>query len=410
LRDQPELLQALEQRLSKAQYESLMHCQNVLRESRERRMNPGFYAASPVSVAVAAVPKSSDEPIAAAPSVASRSAIDWWTASNAKNVERAQAEGMTRTAAPDMWFCPICDKEVSEHHLEAHMDSNKHQRYKQWHDQKIANEERHARGELPDWMTVIDGEEHCKICNTPATEAHLHSQRHQKALAWHQSSGSTNQCRVGLCDSSRAIVPVAATPYPIPPNWGNPDHFEWRPDAERYFCKLCWKYADEAHIFSEKHTVREQCPEHYLGTETDCSYGLGAPPPPPKSQPPRPSSTSTAQPQAPPPLANPLALCLPDSDYSAVVSAEQSQETLPQQQKDDDRLPGGVCQWQRYDCDGKQEAFWWWCEEDGESFLEASPGDWCKYEDPWSGKSYWWLNDTKWFWVHSGSCSFLDGT
>ena len=103
---------------------------------------------------------------------------DWWSQSNAKNIARAEAEGMVRAEEPGYWLCTRCDREVAEHHLEAHMNSNKHQRYKQWYEQKVSLLERHERGELPDWMTVKDGGEYCKICDTRATEAHVYSLKH----------------------------------------------------------------------------------------------------------------------------------------------------------------------------------------------------------------------------------------
>jgi len=43
--------------------------------------------------------------------------------------------------------------------------------------------------------------------------------------------------------------------------------------------------------------------------------------------------------------------------------------------------------------------YWWYCELDGDSFIEDAPGAWSCYSDPNSGRRYWWKSDDKWFWV-----------
>lgn len=340
---------------------------------------------------------------------------------------------MVRADEPGYWLCMRCDKEVSEHHLEAHMDSNKHQRYKSWYDQRTSLQERYERGELPDWMTVVDGEEFCKICDTRATEAHVYSHKHQKALAWHESSGSTNQCVTSYCEMAHmtsVVVPSFSTPHPIPANWGNPNHYEWKAEEGRYFCRLCWKYADDSHVESEKHTTREQYPEHYLGMDPSfSSSGLsgGAPPPPPP--PPRPSHFGAtpnfrSQVPAPPPRPERLALCFSESepvhnqvacdplpfmgDDHVVASASSAPgRSLEAVKEKDPAMPQHLSpRWERFAMDETQKSFWWWCEANGDSFVEDHPNGWIKYTDPQSGKSYWWFDDEKWFWVHSGSRNF----
>ena len=47
--------------------------------------------------------------------------------------------------------------------------------------------------------------------------------------------------------------------------------------------------------------------------------------------------------------------------------------------------------------------YWWWCESDGDWFLEDDPTPWVKYSDPKTGNRYWWKNDDKWFWIRTGS-------
>jgi len=54
--------------------------------------------------------------------------------------------------------------------------------------------------------------------------------------------------------------------------------------------------------------------------------------------------------------------------------------------------------WKQYSNPGG-EGYWWWCESDGDWFLEDEPGPWTKYKDPDTGKQYWWKADDKWFWV-----------
>jgi hypothetical protein len=227
-------------------------------------------------------------------------------------------------------------------------------------------------------------------------------------------------------------VPSFSTPHPIPSNWGNPDYFEWKAEEGRYFCKLCWKYADDSHILSEKHTAREQYPEHYLGADASLSYcSMNAPPPPPKY--PSPSgapsywesaSVSTLLQQVSNNAAYPEILALTFPEHEAV---KRQVACDPMPFRGDDHvvdagssmpppLPGAssgesaafrkqheIVRWQRFAVDESRTSFWWCCEATGDSFVENRPGAWVMYADPQSLKSYWWLNDEKWFWVHTGS-------
>eukprot|EP00401_Gymnodinium_catenatum_P039946 CAMPEP_0117541024 /NCGR_PEP_ID=MMETSP0784-20121206/43802_1 /TAXON_ID=39447 /ORGANISM="" /LENGTH=429 /DNA_ID=CAMNT_0005337699 /DNA_START=68 /DNA_END=1354 /DNA_ORIENTATION=- len=54
--------------------------------------------------------------------------------------------------------------------------------------------------------------------------------------------------------------------------------------------------------------------------------------------------------------------------------------------------------WHKYVYEGK--GTWWWCEANGDWFLENSPGPWTQYLDPTSGRQYWWRDDTNWFWIN----------
>lgn len=56
------------------------------------------------------------------------------------------------------------------------------------------------------------------------------------------------------------------------------------------------------------------------------------------------------------------------------------------------------CTWQQFKTEDGQ-GNWWWCESDGDYFMEDSPGPWAKYSDPNTGKHYWWKTSDKWFWA-----------
>lgn len=90
---------------------------------------------------------------------------------------------------------------------------------------------------------------------------------------------------------------------------------------------------------------------------------------------------------------------------STATKEERSGETkdaaaaTPENSCGDDggvRLPASA--WTKYQLP-EGNGYWWYCEADGESFIEDAPGDWSCYSDPESGKRYWWKNDDKWFWV-----------
>jgi len=42
---------------------------------------------------------------------------------------------------------------------------------------------------------------------------------------------------------------------------------------------------------------------------------------------------------------------------------------------------------------------WWYCDADGDWFLEDSPYPWVKYLDPEEKRAYWWKDDQKCFWL-----------
>jgi len=65
---------------------------------------------------------------------------------------------------------------------------------------------------------------------------------------------------------------------------------------------------------------------------------------------------------------------------------------------DDNGMKPSASGWTKYQLP-EGNGFWWYCEVDGESFLEDAPGDWSSYSDPVSGRCYWWKSDDRWFWV-----------
>merc|ERR1711998_783671 len=84
-----------------------------------------------------------------------------------------------------MWWCGICDREVDEGQLEAHLNSRRHQNGLESERERQTVLARSARGELPDFLEVRDGEFlWCKLCWAYATDEHLRSAKHKKREAW----------------------------------------------------------------------------------------------------------------------------------------------------------------------------------------------------------------------------------
>merc|ERR1719367_2522317 len=52
--------------------------------------------------------------------------------------------------------------------------------------------------------------------------------------------------------------------------------------------------------------------------------------------------------------------------------------------------------WHKYSYEG---GTWWWCETNGDWFLEAKSAPWTRYCDPASTREYWWRDDMNWFWI-----------
>jgi len=155
-------------------------------------------------------------------------------------------------------------------------------------------QQRHQHGEIPEWMEIRDGAEFCKLCQNYATEGHILSSKHQKRVAHlHMYKGiqplaDTAEPPSMTAGAAPAVASMPASPLVLPPGWGNPDFYEWKPETQSLWCKLCWKNADESHVYSMKHIQRASVPENMAGTLAgdfaDMSM-FGAPPPPPPGRP-----------------------------------------------------------------------------------------------------------------------------
>merc|ERR1712136_242966 len=114
------------------------------------------------------------------------------------------------------------------------------------------------------WFEKIGGEWHCHLCGVVATEGHITSERHVRRQQYPESYGYTSQkkpegdpslTRVDEGSStSRGTQWVTNIDYDKP--W-----FERR-DGD-YYCLLCWAYATEGHVMSNRHVQRESFPSYY---------------------------------------------------------------------------------------------------------------------------------------------------
>jgi len=157
-------------------------------------------------------------------------------------------------------------------------------------------QERHQHGENPEWMEIRDdGSEFCNLCWSFATEGHILSSKHQKRVAhFHRYEGVQPLTDAAAPSSmtaaaAPAVAPMPASPPVLPASWGNPDFYEWKPESQTLWCKLCFKNADESHVYSMKHQQRASTPESYLAAPIAANFvdvsTWGAPPPPPPGRP-----------------------------------------------------------------------------------------------------------------------------
>ena len=180
--------------------------------------------------------------------------------------------------------------------------------------------------------------------------------------------------------STGATGAEPAEPLPIPAHWGDHINYEWKPLAGKYWCKLCWKYAEEAHIKSDKHvwkTLYQEWYPRYLANKCVPPYAGAQQPPPP--------------PHPPPPPGPPPGYTSSDASFTRKAPSRDIRSK----------------RWHRYAVDDSYTEYWWcspWSETDHDtSFREDAPGGWCRYKDPSTGETYWWLSDKHWFWEKSGT-------
>ena len=200
--------------------------------------------------------------------------------------------------------------------------------------------------QFPGWMGMRDGQEYCLICGKYATDQHLvcenHVQRQRRFEAgpWDVtdqfiSQGGSGTLGVGasvpdlahghIAQSSEEApranaweawletqrgtegsLPELAVPS-LPAAWGDRHFYTYFPTAARWYCRLCWRYADDVHVLSQKHEGRALIPE---------VFGVFSGEPNQRSPPPDQPALSPDQPQAPyqppPPSRSQLPMAPPD--------------------------------------------------------------------------------------------------
>ena len=119
-----------------------------------------------------------------------------------------------------------------------------------------------------------DGEPYCLICNRGADEAHLGSRKHKSNMEWLRRQPDPEAALRKWVDEHRsealscvqhewhaAMLHEDGPPLEPP---GLATWYEWHPDQDKFFCRLCQAYADEKHIGSQRHQCCSQYPDSYL--------------------------------------------------------------------------------------------------------------------------------------------------
>ena len=102
---------------------------------------------------------------------------------------------ISRRCDPDVLFCCLCAEEVQHNMVNAHVQSNAHNKYINW-----------MHSTFPYGSVFVDGEA------IPCIDI----------------------CRkTGCC-----MWDIA---FPIPVSWGPPHQFAWVKHKAAYYCKFCWK-------------------------------------------------------------------------------------------------------------------------------------------------------------------------
>ena len=128
---------------------------------------------------------------------------------------------------------------------------------------------------LPPFIEMQDGYEFCTLCGKYGNPDHYRSKKHNNKVWWWQHQGLTQQARlapsvpaVGLQQGAAAYGVIVALPSPPP---GDPSWYEWQTDKQTWYCKLCWKTADDNHIGSERHKRNVQWEQTQALTEQQLS-------------------------------------------------------------------------------------------------------------------------------------------
>jgi hypothetical protein len=190
--------------------------------------------------------------------------------------QEALLEGLVckdREGLPETWYCPTCAIAVHEAKLDEHISSGKHQGMKELSARRITSWAPYQpRADMPVWMEIRNDQEFCTLCNNYVTPEHIESDKHQKRLLWHLAPPTST---VATASPTYGEAPkLSAEP---PPEWGDPDHFEWKADRQQFYCKLCWKFADDNHVIGLNHTRRVS----YQPESFALAPAKGDPPPPP---------------------------------------------------------------------------------------------------------------------------------
>ena len=107
----------------------------------------------------------------------------------------------------------------------------------------------------PAFIALRQGEEYCLLCSKWATRAHCSSEKHAKQVWWFQRRAAPAPLVPASGSPRGAAAHVEIAAIPEPPE-GCPAWYTW--DAERWvwYCKVCWKNADEKHLASCRHLRR----------------------------------------------------------------------------------------------------------------------------------------------------------
>lgn len=199
--------------------------------------------------------------------------------------ETSLADAHHLSQAPGGWYCPYCAILVGEGRVKDHVDSRRHQTTKYLKIEQLNIRKLHTENKLPAYLVMkpVDGEEYlfCSLCGNFAVEGHMESDKHRHRVN-QLESGSVQLWQ----PASEGMSPI------LPPEYGNPDWYEWKGADVGWWCKLCWKYANDGHISGRQHQTKVKYQSSEQASEGD-------PPPPPSASAVR-ACGATAFPPPPP--------------------------------------------------------------------------------------------------------------